>query len=1040
MKNITFWLSIAMVFVSVCANAQEKIDFEKEAFLTIPLTKNLDGWEFKKGDWSIQPNNFDHSTASSSFDLCNTKSGQAIYTAKEFSNFKLGVKRDCMHVRYDWDTKILFRIQPENKDQYYYVQRLRSGLIRLAVQHARKKSVVISVSDVSVPVKNMIIETDENHFVIKTSSDGINYTKVIDAVDTENTYTNGYIGFFNAVHTHYNFDITPWHSNVADLKKGVWLENIIPTGKFISESPDETMVQIRAEYFSLGNNKVKFNGEVHKTNPGANVFYDYVKVKRGAKNYKVTIKAGKPITLTLDDPLVLGEAPEYTPFKGIETAKFTKQQYFDLINERYVELDKDAQSKKRITWGQTLPGVYAKLYQATGDEKYMLVLKEYMQNWIKGYKEGKNNISSDFVGRGPATDAILTLVENGNLTPEETNIIKQMSSELLVRGTFEGGGSMNRSLGYLLGVRPLLKLNPNHLLKQELEAYADNMEASVLQFLEELENSTNYQGISNFYLMQWIELNSREDLFDDPKLKNTLERMLACQTPIGGMTAYADYGNIDNADPLLAAVFERAATAYNDGRFKTAAAKIMAKVIAKYDPEKRGSGWTLWGLSSAIKWCDDSVEPLPYNARSMSTKRNNGDEDKVILRNENAYVLFDMINGREHGDYNILGLMAYIVDGKYRLWDKGGRQQDVHSMPLIVENNKDFPYKQRRKVMSNPVERDRWALAELYLPNHWSWGNFAVGVGQQVQYAGLHGADRHVAPDYNFLYNTGSEFSFYIEFKGNGKFDVLIDDVKLIDDQGEELLLEDFSGGTKRWIGDMSWSEDAVVGNKSAKFSIDMNSGKKLIGKVFDMPLDIDNGKYKKISFRYKLLEPVDEDLSLGMVCIGDVKGYRRNYLFHHNPMFTGSVSNIDVQDNSVTMEVKERSLYNYPQTKTRNVELAENGSLIIHDTLDIDGKRPYVAGPVFQVDKVLERGINYFVTCNDAPVLIWFKPVANSTYGIGQLPKPAHVITTNPNTSVYQKIFGNAPAIHEFTTVLVPLKNLEELDEALKQAETLTK
>ncbi len=51
------------------------------------------------------------------------------------------------------------------------------------------------------------------------------------------------------------------------------------------------MVQIRAEYFSLGNNKVKFNGEGHKTNPGHNVFYDYVKVMRGAKNYKVTIKA-----------------------------------------------------------------------------------------------------------------------------------------------------------------------------------------------------------------------------------------------------------------------------------------------------------------------------------------------------------------------------------------------------------------------------------------------------------------------------------------------------------------------------------------------------------------------------------------------------------------------------------------------------------------------------------------------------------------------------------------------------------------------------
>lgn len=994
--------------------------------------------------------------------ICLTGDGLAINEAKQYGDFLYAVKLRPTTERYWWDDKAVFRIQKEDKNKFYFVQRVRSGKIVFGVQTARRSSKILASSIREFPIAGVLylkIEVEGNHFVIYASNNALDYLKVIDEIDTDSTFAKGYCGFYGRVHTHFTTCIEPWGDDLQRKENGAWIVALRPTKGFVADNNRPVEVCLEAVLFSMsegerGDYSLRAGGvtvPVEALHVGFNATKLSVPVEAGAKDISIPVTLLKKksksailgrllgdteletVTVKLSDPVKQGTPSLLgAPFNELKQGAVQKNDYLNYLNEIYLGMSFAERSTTKVSWSGILPVLYTEMYEATGDESYLQDLKVLMKGWDDAYASQKTLPGETFTDRGPFVKSVLLLLAKGNLTAEEQAKLKFFCSEILVKGIYEGGGCMNRPLGYQLGLRQILTLLPEHPLRDEIKQYIENQEISITQNLEELENSANYEGITVFYLIQWIELNGRQDLYQNPKLKNTLERMLAMQSPMGGMIAFGDYGNVDNEDPLLPAVFEKAASVYHDGRYKTAAKKMFERLLAK-NPER--SGHLLWGISSAYLWADDTVAATEIPKTSKVTYRNNGDADKVILQNEHSYVLFDMINGREHGDNNTLGLMAYITDGKYRLFDQGGRLPDSHSKPMIEDQEKNFPFKTRRMEMCNPADPGRWAIAELYLKNHWSWMNFSGGAGGPTQYNGIFESDRHTDIPYEFTYYPKNEFTLLANFIGTGKNKVLIDDVKLIDAAGNEKILADFEENTWGWRGNVERVSGGFESGHCAQFSLDLDAGFNTLGRIFQMPLDVDTGKWTKVSFRYKLAEPASSDFMLQRVTVGDIRGYPRNYLFHHNPMFVGKVEPLVADKNYVKMRLDEKDLYGRPQSKVREVMLRTDNSLLIRDAFEIQEARPYACGPVYQIEQLVQRGENWFETAADGRLLIWFAPVKGAVCGTGAAPKSESAQNRINQTAVYQKAVGFAPNAVTCVTALAPLN---ECDDAAAVAEKL--
>ncbi len=1046
-KNL---ITIFAVLIGLGAAAGQESSVVVLPLRTTLNVKTVEGWKFSKGDWAVRSESMEHDLAGGPPALCTLSDGTAVYTDAALDNFSFSVKfRNASVERGWWYTRVWFRIQPQNQALGYFVQRSRAGKIQLGLTRSRGDDKILGESIRIVPASTWLwlrINAQGNRFLVEASTDGLTYNQVIDTSDADNTFQNGYCGVSTMVHSHFQFNLDPWGDDPNRKSNGIWFDALTPTGIWHADNGQPVRVNLEARMFSMvsataGTCKVKFGEEtfpVGALRAGENTLHFDIPFPKGQTAAVATVvlldKSNKELeraSVNLNNPLVFSSVVSATaPTGTLSIGAVKKAEYLDYLKKLYLDLSPEERRKTSVVWNQTIPGMVAELYEATGDEKYLDELKTMLVGWLKDYRMKGVIQGMEFVGRGPFCKAVCTLVNKGNLSSEDRADLFAMVSDMMVKGTFEGGGCMNRSLGYQLGLRQMLQLIPKYPLRDEITGYIENAETSIIGHLEELENSTNYQGISLYFIIQWIELNHRQDLYLNPKLKNTFERMLRCQTPCGGMAPYGDYGNVDNTDIHLVAAFEKAAAVYRDGRFKTAARQLFDRIQEKHEPL---SGWTLWGLSSVYLWADDTVAPTPKPEEPVVTYRNNGDADKVILRNKNAYALFDMINGREHGDNNTLGLMAYIVNSQYRIFDQGGRYPDTHSRTLVADSAEDFPFGSQRRLMGNPAKPGCWALAEIYLPNHWSWMNFAGGAGAPTQYKGVFKSKRHADFPNQFTYFPEREFTLITTCGGSGKNSLLIDDVKLVDKDGNEKLLASFEENVWGWVGNAERADEGFSSAHSARFFMDLDSGINMFGRVFPMLLDVDNGNWKKLRFRYKIEEPASEDFDLVTVTVGDIRGYPRNYPFHHNPMFTGSVEAFNPAANTVRMRLNENDLYGRPQSKVRDAGLLDDGTLVIRDTISIKSARDYVCGPVFHIEKVLSQGDNWFETAADGRVLVWFAPRENTVCGIGATPRSLKSSKKVNSYAIYQKFIGDKPAAEVFTTVLLPLAEGASAAEAAK-------
>ena len=723
--------------------------------------------------------------------------------------------------------------------------------------------------------------------------------------------------------------------------------------------------------------------------------------------------------------LLVGAAPAAAFGDNASTKPITRQDYRAWLDVALSKLYPDAGKPTAISGYAGDVGVIpCYLHQKTGQQKYLDLAQKMTRTAIAKWNAGggQSGRGYNFPDTYPRAYTYRYAATKGNLTPAEVQAVREILTDLSTKAFYEGGGMMNRILGLTLCLPPALGMVPDHPRKKELSQLLQLQIDELRAAPEPLEDSTNYDPMTAYYFLAFIEENRLEEVFADPKMKTAFEKALFNINPKGTIPWFGDYGGIERAAPGMIAFMERAAAVYRDGRFKWAAHKLFKAEYAKVDPTsvKAYNGYELMGLAGAYYWADDSVAEVVPTTLSTVTYRTSGALDKATFRagwdDKDMFAMVDLLNGCEHGDNDALALISLSMNGVTYLHDSGGRNQSNHSAPLEAETTADFP---ERDFSARPG----WQHAAFHLDQNWSFGTI-LGVSRYSDPA------RPSILPVSYAYDPSRQFAFalcgYDKWAGSGK--IYLDDIRLIDAQGKAKVIENFEDAPAGWQGaNFARVPGGKVGAHCGMAEFASRQSAPFIGKVFDLPLDVHASQYKRIEFWYKI-EDADSDFkpNLMMLTIGDRWMYPRNYPFFLNPMyptvkkafFDGkaaaygdfAIDEIDTSGRSITRE--------------REILFARNKLVWVRDTFDLKDAGDYVCGPVWRVPSHSPIRDNAFDAAGEGALLIYLVKreshvIATSSSHIER--EPSQRATQN-GSLIYQQWKGRGPKAEvAFDSILIP-------------------
>jgi len=932
--------------------------------------------------------------------------GMIRYDAQEFDDFTLTYQMKHATERDYWANEFRFRIQPKGND-CYIVQHDRSGTFSLLRD---KKVLATSEGKLDVGQGEWLwvrVQAAGNRIRVWGCTDGVSFFPYLDVTDSGGIISPGKLAFAGPRRFRFAFLENPWNNDLKKQSLGSWLTSV-QQGQGFRQRADaqQTQIPLLVEYFvsdpakaptkiTVSSGGSESSLPLGKPTIGYHHPLLFAEILNEATTGKVEVTLAREqkiidcFTVLVTNPFDPAKMAKTNPSSEKPVSdhlKVTKADYQACLDKAFERYGNTGRLSWDNRWGQE-----AELYKATGEQKHLDRVMEWVRIWINGRISGKIEIPDfHFASRPGFAEAATLALEKGNLTPEERKIFLAIIADVLATNHVEGGGVMNRAMGYALPIKPLLGLVPDHPMRKELVRYHDAMMADFMVTKEVLENSSNYMPITALYLIAWIDQNGLQELYQDPKLKESFEGLLQMMDPSGGIPQFADYGGKDLYDWKLVAVFERLAAVYKDGRFKWAAHQMARRLVARFNVENISGGDTE-SMASAFLYADDSIPEVRPATGSVVLSRNSGRLSKLILRSgweqKDFFAAVDLLSGCEHGDAMALSLISIYKDGGQSLFDKAGRDIANHSLPLVRESVSEIPYLPRL------AEPGRWYQASFDLKLFQSWGGFSGGAGSPLGHQWLYG---EAMIPYDFTYNPAREFAFALGLNGNGKARIYLDDVKLVksgsspEKPAKELLLEDFEGPAYRWIGNFSKSEGAAKGKSCGRFDVDFSESS-YVGKKFPMPLYVYDSDYDRIEFWYKI-EPVTGNINGMVLSLGDKSGTPRNYALNLNQ--NHPVKQKFFQDGKLAtfagFTLEERSPFGGPQTREREFLFVKNKILWIRDRITTDPARPYAAGPIWQVGNLSgARGTNWFDTWIDSNLMVWFVPKPYTTIETISDPQP---------------------------------------------------
>ena len=170
----------------------------------------------------------------------------------------------------------------------------------------------------------------------------------------------------------------------------------------------------------------------------------------------------------------------------------------------------------------------------------------------------------------------------------------------------------------------------------EWKKYADTVWQDFWAFRDNPANDTGYYFGTTFPLLLGAEILNRQEVFHDPEMRKTWERLMWEVTPDGEICPYGAHGGWNSSGGQRIWMLELLAARTGDGRYRFAAHKLMNYLL--YQQDRYMTHHILAGpetteqIAIAYLLADDSLKPVAPEPGSRIIHR----KETLRLRNKAA--------------------------------------------------------------------------------------------------------------------------------------------------------------------------------------------------------------------------------------------------------------------------------------------------------------------------------------------------------------------------------------------------------------------
>ena len=668
------------------------------------------------------------------------------------------------------------------------------------------------------------------------------------------------------------------------------------------------------------------------------------------------------------------------------------------------------------------------LYEETGDLRYVELLAGDMREQLNRYKvdgiveEGLKRTGFKIPHRVAASAGVL--LHHESFPEEEKETLRSFIGELLSHAEYERG-AMNRAMGFMAAINPLRRLFGPHPEDDDLDEVERLLGSDWKNFCEPEERAYGYEALTYLYLIDWIENGGLKEWYQLPAMKRGFENMLYSRAGNGRCAVFGDWRPWEPCWGLYAAIFEKAAAAYQDGRFKFVADRLIEGWKAELAEDIPQHPHDLMGLSFAFRWCDDAVAPkVPADSKAVIT-RNSGAPERLVLRSgwgkDDLFATISLSDREEHGHNDPLAING-LQAGGILLEDNGRETYNdyCHNLLYTCDDPDDFP---EAKYREKP---GAWQTLRLDFRSVRHYGHFKHDFSMPVKTKHLVSNDLPA----EFDYDPGKEWVFLMRWLGIGSYTFRVKEIRLVSGTAKKILT-DFQGEADVWQG-LSAVEGAV-----GRFDLDFAS---LVGEIpenlaklppiftgrrFSYPLDLANGEYDALEIDYMIEGNLPEE-DFHLICIGGSKGYPRQWYTFELPQYGADVVHYSENDEHCHAVCKADGKSRTGRTfeKQREVLFLKNRLVWINDSVRYDDGKPYTAGPLWHVKKILSRGENWLVAEAEKKLLIYFDPKPGTIVDVAEW-EDAERDTRGSRYNrytFYQRFTTSSRETEHFDTLLIPL------------------
>jgi hypothetical protein len=691
------------------------------------------------------------------------------------------------------------------------------------------------------------------------------------------------------------------------------------------------------------------------------------------------------------------------------------------------------------------------LYEETGDTRYVDLLAGDMREQLGRYKtdgiveKGLKRTGFKIPHRVAASASVL--LHHESFSEEDKETLRTFIGELLSHAEYERG-AMNRAFGFMAALNPLRGFFGPHQEDDDFDEVERRLANDWKQNCEPEERSYGYEALTYLYLIDWIESGGHQEWYHLPGMKRGFENMLYSRAGNGRCAVFGDWRPWEPCWGLYAAIFEKAAAVYQDGRFKFIAERLIGAWESELATDVLQHPHDLMGLSFACRWCDDTVPTQIPAASPAIITRNSGAPERLVLRSgwdeDDLFAIISLSGGEGHAHNDPLAINGLQAGGI--LLEDNGREtfQDYcHNVFLACDDPEDFlkpRYREKPGV---------WQTLRLDLRSKSHYGFFnhdnSIPVNRKHQMR----KDKILPAEFD--YDPSKEWVFMMRWLGIGSYTLRLKEVRLVSDTASKVLTdfqsvcngEGAGRGAGRGAGKGdAWKGLSAVEGKVGRFDFDFASmidkvpddlGKLppiFIGRRFPYPLDLENGEYDALEIDLMLEGNLPEE-DFHFICIGGSEGYPRHWNSFALPQNKTEVIHYLETDElcHAVCQTTGNSRTRRRFEQSREVLFLRKRLLWIRDRVQYEDEKPFTAGPLWHVRKVLSRGENWVVAEAESKLLIYFLPKPGAVCDVAEW-EDTDVRLQSARFNRYtffQRSTTESQKDDCFDTLLIPLQEDEE-------------